>query len=185
MLLSRKGGESTVKKLLWGLAAVYLALGQTVFADEFEGVKCGSDIPKALIGKRSSNAPVVELEKKYQALGLKDLGGDEISEALSSVNWLICGAEYVELVDRRGTVRDVLPFPPHSKGSPAFSGMCRLNGRERPDMIVAVLDGAGTADPLPVKSAWKIDRKQARFVPMPAEGLLCPRSGIATSDGGR
>lgn len=185
MLLSRKGGESTVKKLLWGLAAVCFALGQAAWADEFEHVKCGADIPKALIGKRSSNAPVAELEKKYQALGLKDLGGDEISEALSSVNWVICGAEYVELVDRRGMVRDVLPFPSHSKSSPAFSGTCRLNGRERPDIVVAVLDGAGAADPLPVKTAWKIDKKQARFVPMPVEGLLCPRSGIATADGGK
>ena len=167
------------------MAAIYLSMGHVALADEFEAVKCGSDIPKALIGKRSSNAPAVEIEKKYRVLGLKDLGGDEISDALSSVNWLICGAEYIELIDRRGVVRDVLPFPPHSKSSPAFSGKCRLNGRDRRDVIVAVLDGAGAADPLPAKTAWKIDQKQAKFVSVPADGLLCPRSGITTSDGGR
>jgi hypothetical protein len=174
-----------VKKLACMLAVTYSLCGQASFADEFEGVKCGTDIPKALIGKRSSNGPVAALEKKYSALGLKDLGGDEISDGLSSVNMLICGAEYIELIDRRGTVRDVLPLPPHSKNSPAFSGMCRLNGKDRPDIIIAVLDGAATADLLPAKTAWKIDRKQAKFVPVSGEGMLCPRSGVYTVDDGR
>jgi hypothetical protein len=171
-----------VKKLLWIWAAIYFAMGQASFADEFQGVKCGADIPKAMIGKRSFNGPAVELEKKYSALGLKNLGGDEISEALSSVNILVCGSEYVELIDRRGTVRDALPLPPHSKSAPAFSGMCRLNGKDRPDVIVAVLDGAASSDLLPVKTAWKIDQKQAKFVPVSGEGMLCPKSGISSAD---
>lgn len=172
----------TAKKLACILAAIHLIFVPAAFADEFEGVKCGTDIPKALIGKRSWNGPAVELEKKYSALGLKNLGGDEISDGLSSVNLLVCGAEYIELIDRRGMVRDALPLPPHSKASPAFSGMCRLNGKDRPDVIVAVLDGTATADLLPVKTAWKIDVKQARFVPISSEGLLCPRSGIGSAD---
>ena len=171
-----------MKKLAGLLVAIGLACGQSVFADEFQGVTCGADIPKAMIGKRSFNGPAVELEKKYSALGLKNLGGDEISEALSSVNIRVCGAEYVELIDRRGIVRDALPLPPHSKSAPAFSGMCRLNGKDRPDVIVAVLDGAATSDLLPVKTAWKIDQKQAKFVAIPAEGLLCPKSGISSAD---
>lgn len=174
-----------MKKLACILATIYLVSGQTSFADEFESVKCGADIPKALIGKRSSNGTIAELEKKYSALGLKGLGGDEISDALSSVSWSICGADYIELVDRRGFVRDALPLPPHSKSAPAFSGICRLNGKELRDIFVAVLDGTATADALPVKTAWKIDQKQAKFVPAPSEGLTCPRSGIATVDGGK
>ena len=172
-------------KLACILALAYLVSGQTAFGDEFEAVKCGSDIPKALIGKRSSNGPIVELEKKYSALGLKGLGGDEISNALSSVSWSICGAEYIELIDRRGFVRDTLPFPPHSKSSPAFSGICRLNGKDLRDIFIAVLDGSAGADSLPVKTAWKIDQKQAKFVPVSSEGLTCPRSGIYTADGGK
>jgi hypothetical protein len=171
-----------LKKLACMLAVAYLLCGQASFADEFQGVKCGTDIPKALIGKRSFSGPAVELEKKYSVLGLKNLGGDEISDALSSVNMLICGAEYIELIDRRGTVRDALPLPPHSKDAPAFSGMCRRDGKDRPDIIVAVLDGAAAADLLPVKTAWKIDQKQAKFVSIPGEGLLCPRSGISSAD---
>jgi len=167
------------------LAVIPLAWALSSFADEFQNLQCGPDIPKAMIGKRSSNEPVVALEKKYRALGLKNLGGDEISENLSSVNLMICGSEYVELIDRRGTVRDVIAFPPHSKSAPAFSGFCRLNGKELPDVIVAVLDGAATSDSLPVKTAWKIDQKQAKFVAVASEGLACPKDGIATSDGGR
>jgi hypothetical protein len=174
-----------VKKLAFILAAICFACGQVAFADEFQNLQCGSDIPQAMIGKRSSNGPVAELEKKYRALGLKGLGGDEISDRLSSVSWMICGAEYVELIDRRGVVRDALPFPPHSKSSPAFSGICQIKGKDLPDIIVAVLDGTATNDLLPVKTAWKIDPKQAKFVAMPGEGLNCPRSGICTVDGGR
>ena len=172
-------------KLAWLLAAVYFLMGPFAFADEFQNLKCGTDIAKALIGKRSSNEPIVESEKKYRALSLKGLGADEIADGLSSVNWLICGAEYVELIDRRGVVRDALAFPPHSRSEPAFSGICQAKGRDLPDTILAVLDGSTAADPLPVKTAWKIDQKGIKFVPIPGEGLLCPRSGIITADGGR
>jgi hypothetical protein len=167
------------------LAAVFLVWAHTAFADEFQNLQCGADIPKALIGKRSSNEPVVQTEKKYRALGLKGLGGDEIADGLSSVNWLICGAEYVELIDRRGLVRDALLFPPHSKSAPAFSGICQSKGRDLPDIILAVLDGSGAADLLPVKTAWKIDQKGIKFVPIPSEDILCSRDGIITLDGGR
>lgn len=174
-----------MKKLTCLLALGCFLCGEGAFADEFEGVKCGADIAKALIGKRAWNGTVVEVEKKYAALALKNLGGDEISVGLSSVNMMICGAEYIELIDRRGMVRDVLALPPHSKASPAFSGMCRHGGKDRPDIIVAILDGAPTSDLLPVKTAWKIEQKQAKFVPLSGDGLACPRSGIYTVDGSK
>jgi len=174
-----------MKKLVCLLACIYFALGQIAAADEFQKVQCGADIPKALIGQHSSNEPVAALEKKYRALSLKDLGGDEISASLSSVNWLICGNEYVVLIDRTGRVRDAMPFPPHSKSSPAFSGTCQVGGKDLPDVFVAVLDGTAATDLLPVEVAWKIDQKRAKFVKAESEGLLCPRSGIPTADGGR
>jgi hypothetical protein len=108
-----------MKTLACRLACICLALTQIAAADEFQKLKCGTDIPKALIGQRSSNEPVAATERKYRALGLKDLGGDEISDTLSSVNWLICGNEYIVLIDRSQFIRDALPFPPHSKSSPA------------------------------------------------------------------
>ena len=174
-----------MKKLACLLAAIYLASGQLSFADEFLNLKCGADIAKSMIGKRSANAPVVELEKKYQALGLKSLGGDEISESLSSANLMICGSEYIELVDRKGIVRDVLAFPPHSKALPAFSSICQMKGKDLPDVIVGVLDGSVAGDLLPVKTGWKIDQKQAKFVAISGDGILCPKDGIYTVDGGK
>lgn len=175
----------TVKKLTCLLVAMGLACGQSAFADEFQGLQCGADIAKAMIGKRTANAPIVEIEKKYRAIGLKNLGGDEISDNLSSVSSMICGAEYIELIDRKGLVRDALAFPQHSKTQPAFSGFCQLNGKDLPDVIIAVLDGSAANAPLPVRTAWKIDQKQAKFVAMPGEGVTCPLTGIYTVDGGK
>ena len=96
-----------MKKFIFALAAIYLACGQFAAADEFQKVKCGADIPKALIGQRSSNGRVVVTEKKYAALGLKHMGADEISDRLNSINWMICGAEYMVLVER-GSITDQL-----------------------------------------------------------------------------
>ena len=166
-----------MKKLACLLAFIFLASGPVARADEFQKVKCGSDIPKALIGQHASNERVVVLEKKYHALGLKDLGADEISDRLSSVNWQICGAEFILLIGR-STVRDVLPLPAHSKRSPAFAGICQVKGRDLPDVIVAILDGTSTTEYLPVQVAWTIDQQQAKFVKASIEGLVCPRSGI-------
>ena len=173
-----------MKKRLCLLVFAFLASPHATTADEFAKVKCGGDIPKAVIGQRSSSGPVVATEKKYAGLGLKDLGGDEISDRLSTVNWMICGGEYVLLIDRGGLVRDVMAFPAHSKALPAFSGICQLRGKDLPDIFLAVLDGASAGDSLPVQAAWKIDQKQRRFVKVPGEELLCPRSGISTEDGG-
>ncbi len=148
-------------------------------------MRCDSDIPKALIGQRTSNERVVVLEKKYRALGLKDLGADEISDRLSSINRQICGAEFILLIDRGGLVRDALPFPAHSKRSPAFSGTCRVKGRDLPGIVVAILDGEPAADDLPARAAWKIDQQQAKFVKMSVDDVVCPRSGIYTVDSGQ
>jgi hypothetical protein len=167
------------------LALLCFAPGWIAHADEFAKVQCGGDIPKALIGQRTANERIVVTETKYGKLGLKHLGADEISDNLSSINWLICGAEYIVLVDRRNIVGDAIPVPAHSKQAPAFSGICRLRGKELPDIVFAILDGARTGDPLPAAAAWKIDQPHAKFVKMPTDGLLCPRSGIYTVDGGR
>ena len=177
-----------MKKFPGLFACLFLASGQVSAADEFQKVKCGADIPKAIIGQRSSNATVVATEKKYGALGLKHLGADEISDNLSSINWLICGSEFIMLVDRHNIVGDVMLFPAHSRQSPAFTGLCKLKGKDMPDIIVAILDGTKAGekdkDPLPVVTAWKIDQQHAKFVKIASEGMLCPRSGIYTVDGG-
>src|SRR5437879_5064974 len=173
-----------MRKVTWLLASVWFACGQAAVADEFKNVKCGADIPKALIGQRSSNERIVVTEAKYRSLGLKHLGADETSDQLSSISWLICGAEYLTLVDRKGLVRDANAFPAHSRKSPAFSSFCKLNGKDLPDIFVGVLNAEAAGDQLPVLSAWKIDLKGAKFIKASSEGLRCPRTGIYTVDGG-
>ena len=152
-------------------------------SDGFETVRCGSDIAKALIGRTMSNERVAVIEQRHKPLGLKDLGGSEISDSLFLVSWKICGDEFA-LLEEKDVVRDVLKFPPHSKDSPEFIGSCRSNGKEMDDAIIAVLENRAGAEDLPGKVAWKIDEVGKKFIELSAEGLLCPRDGVITTDGG-
>jgi hypothetical protein len=154
-------------------------------SDGFSAIRCGADdVAKALIGKKMSNERVVDLEKRHEDLGLKDLGATEISKRLSCISWLICGSEFMLLQDK-SIVRDVLKVPAHSKKSPLFIGTCDINGKETRAIVVAILDTEteSGAPRLPAKIAWKIDEKKAKFVSLSTGGLHCPRSGITTVDG--
>src|ERR1700754_2834 len=104
-----------MRKLALFLASILVACAGPPLADEFATLKCGADIPKALIGKKSSNGRVVDTENKYRSLGLKHTGSDETSDQLWSSGWMICGKEYIMLQDKKGLVRDAIEFPPHSR----------------------------------------------------------------------
>ena len=153
-------------------------------ADLFSKVQCGADIPKAMIGGFMTNERVASIEARHKSLGLKDLGGSEQTGDLFLSSWLICGNEYILILDKRSIVRDVMQFPQHSKDSPEFIGSCRVNGKELSEDIVAVLNNQAGAENLTAKFAWKIDPKKAKFVKLATEGMQCPRSGIVTADGG-
>lgn len=153
-------------------------------ADLFSKVRCDTDIPKALIGGFMTNERDASIEARHKSLGLKDLGGSELTGDSFLASWLICGNEYMLILDKRSIVRDVLQFPPHSKASPEFIGSCRVNGKELPGEIVAVLNNQAGAENLSAKFAWKIDPRNGKFVKLATEGMQCPRSGIITADGG-
>jgi hypothetical protein len=154
--------------------------------DGFESVRCGSDVRKALLGRKTSNEPVVKIEARHTDIELKHMGADIISddERLNLVFWQICGEEYATLEDG-DIVKDALKFPKHSKESPQFSGTCQLNGHDLPGYAIGVLKNEEGAAMLQAMSAWKIDEKQKKFVPLQTEALRCSRNGIITADGGR
>ena len=152
-------------------------------ADGFDSVRCGSDVRKALVGRKMPNEKIVAIEERHKELGLKDLGASEISDRLSVISWRICGEEYV-LLEERDVVSDVLKFPKHSKESPAFIGSCQLNGHDVPGTAIGVLKNENGVQILPAVSAWKIDDKQMKFVELKTEGVRCSRDGIITADGG-
>jgi hypothetical protein len=176
------------------LLLLMIAGGNTWALDQFQGIKCGSDIPKSLIGKHDSNERVVVLEQRHQDLGLKDFGGTEISDRLFLASWKICGSEYELLVNTKsGLIRDVLPFPPHSTTSPMYIGLCQSDGKPTPGTVVAVLnnsagykarDGKLSATMLKATAAWKIDETKEKFATQSAKNLACPVGGIVTQDGG-
>ena len=153
-------------------------------ADLFSKVRCGVDIPKALIGGFMTKESDAAVEARHKALGLKDLGGSELTGDRFLSSWLICGNEYLLILDKKSIVRDVLQFPEHSKASPEFIGSCQVNGKEQPGEIIAVLNNESGAENLSAKFAWKIDSLKSRFVKVATDGMQCPRSGIITADGG-
>ena len=153
-------------------------------ADGFESVRCGSDVRKVMVGRKTSNERVVVVEARHKDLQLKDLGAEEISDRLNLIFWRICGEEYAVLEDG-DFVRDVLKFPKHSKDSPQFVGSCQSNGHDLPGFAIGVLKNEPGAEVLAAVKAWKIDKKQMKFVTLPTDGLRCSRDGISTADGGR
>jgi hypothetical protein len=166
------------------LALPLFCVSSVYAGDGFESVRCGSDVRKALLGRKTSNERVVVIEARHKDLGLKDLGADEISDNLDLVFWRICGEEYA-ILEGGEVVRDVLKFPKHSKELPQFSGTCQLNGHDLSDFAIGVLKNEEGASMLQAVSAWKIDEKQKKFVELKTEGLRCSRNGIITADGGR
>jgi hypothetical protein len=171
-----------------------IVCGKAWALDEFAGLQCGSDIPKSLIGKRDSNEPVAALEKRHKEVGLRNLGGTEVSDRFFLASWQICGNEYDLLMNTKtGLIRDVLLFPAHSATAPMFIGRCQADGKEIPGTIVAVLDNSAgysardeklAKTTLKATAAWKIDEAKEKFVQRPTVNLACPLVGIVTADGG-
>ena len=165
--------------------AVLLFCGRAICAaGGFDSVRCGSNVGKALLGRTMPNEKVVAVEQRHKDLGLKDLGGTEISDRLFLISWQICGEEYALLEDK-DVVKDVLKFPKHSKDSPQFIGSCQLNGHHVPGTAIGVLKIEAGAEMLSAVVAWEIDDKQAKFITLQTEGLRCSREGIITGDGVR
>ncbi len=158
-------------------------------AGGFESVHCGADVRSALIGKKMSNEPVMQTEKRHTDIGLKDMGGDELSDDLSSVAWKICGKEYFTVVSSGGAIRDVLELPQHSHTAPHFTSLgCKINGKPGSDLVVGVYDNTKVFphetpdDLLPATAAWTINQKTGKMSPLSVAGLKCPRIDIVSSD---
>ena len=167
-----------MKKIIGVLILALLNCSQAYARDGFEKVRCDGDIAKALIGQRGANGPVMAIEARHKDLNLKDLGASDY-DSFSSIDWSICGQEFMVLEDNRtNVVRDALQIPPHSKSNPAFEGFCKREGKALPDSVIAVLRDQGGAAELPADTAWRIDAKAVKFVKIPTDGLLCQRDGI-------
>lgn len=174
----------SMPKIIYAIFAILIFSSCAMAADEFSKVRCGADVPRALSGRQESGNRVAMTEAKYRSLGLRHLGASMIDDQTNMINWLICGREYV-ILDRRNVIADVIPFPPHSRTSPAFEGSCRINGRETNDSFIAILDGRFEPGKfLSASMAWRIDIKKAKFIKIDASRLLCPSEGVFTADGG-
>ena len=57
------------------LVALLACSSSVCGAEGFDSIRCGSDITKALLGRKMSNEKTMVLEERHKDLGLKDLGG--------------------------------------------------------------------------------------------------------------
>lgn len=168
----------------WILVALLAGANSAHAGDAFDGVSCDGDAVKALVGKKIPNGPAAELEKRHAAIGLRLEGSDTLDDALDYEAWTICSSTY-HLILKKDIVTDGVKAN-HSKAAPSFLGACEQNGQRMDASVLAILkQGSDTAEKLPATAAWRIDAKNARFVAADPAGLMCPRDGIATADGGR
>jgi hypothetical protein len=159
-------------RIVIGSLIVVLALfSQNAYSasDEFKDVTCGSDIPKAIIGKHSPNERVVVTEARHKDIGLEDEGADDVgendSDRLSTIYWKICGRRFVVL-DSKGLIRDVMQLPPKTDSTDEYTGKCKIDGKEIHEMVLAMRKNEV------IKTAWKIDGKKG-FVKISTQGLQC------------
>ena len=175
-------------------AAMIVAVGVVAWRaearDAFDAVKCGGDVAGALTGKRLGPGTDDALEKKHASLGLKDEGGEIINDDLNYGSWTICGGSYHMLL--KGDVVNSVVRADHSRSAPSFLGECKVDGKPV-SIVFAILKpasplvGHGTENDttsIPADRAWRIDEKSAKFVETNATGMMCPRNGVATADGG-
>lgn len=152
--------------------------------DGFEKVRCDRPIVPALIGARSDRSTTVgKLKTRRKAIGLLDLGAEELETGVGTINWRICGRNFTVL-DVHDVWKDAIEFPAESAVEPAFSTQsCEVSGQKVDGDFLGVFARAplNKAQMLPVKMAWRVDLKTHRFVQLPADST-CLSDGIYTRD---
>jgi hypothetical protein len=170
---------------------VLLMAGMAQAQDQFDGIKCGTEIEKALIGKRVTNDAMAKVEARHKDLQLKSVGGDEWDDYYFLENWQVCGTEYDLIVKNSShIVIDALKVPAHSRQNPMIVGECK-RGAASVSVLIAIVANPGGVDPrkskeamLKATNAWTVDAKTHKFVTVPVENLSCAVGQAVTADGG-
>ncbi len=168
------------------VVALLLASAPARAADVFDAIKCGGDIPGALVGRSVPNTPIGRLEARHKNIGLEVVGSFGLTDDVAITSFRICGTEYATLNGKR--IRDAVALPERSWTAPDLIGTCVKDGRTLPDMVLAILDNPKalrkTRTPqdqqtfLPAKVAWQIDMARGRFVKLDVDGLACPLGDV-------
>jgi len=163
---------SSMARTLVLLSTTFLLAAPAHAPADFDGIQCGSDIAKALVGRKMANRPAAETEKAYQAIKLKNLGGDDLENGFFDVVWEICGDKYL-LLETRDTVVDAVKLPALSEAALPVSVKCKRNGQDIAD-VIPIMKPAAKATEANVQQAWRIDFKRKKLIPLEGEGLICP-----------
>ena len=94
---------------------------------------------------------------------------------MRSGDWVICGNEFSLLEDKNCLIHDVLQVPDHSKSLVEFTGKCKINNKEKPEIIFALLNEEDGVTSLSANSAWIVSEKKKIFIKVSTDGIRCKR----------
>ncbi|NHZ94768.1 hypothetical protein [Massilia sp. CCM 8734] len=160
---------------IYSLLILSLFFGKSSFAsDAFSTIKCGSEISKKLIGRHVKNEKVVDIEARHKSIDLKNLGMDDISEKLLAGYWMICGNKFILLEDKKLLmIHDVIQVPDDPTRFVDFTGQCTVHGKEKSELIFAILNKEDGVATLSANSAWIVDEKKKVFRKTSTDGMRC------------
>src|SRR5438874_11231255 len=98
-------------------------------ADGFDSVRCGSDVRKALLGRKMSNERIVVLQERQKDLGLKDLSGTELSDRIFLIFWRFCGEENDLLEAQDNEMAEGPKYPKQSTNSHDCMASCVVHDK--------------------------------------------------------
>jgi hypothetical protein len=155
-------------------------------SDAFGNLSCGPAIEASLISRTMPPGSNSSMEFKFKSIGLRILGSTQLSEDLYSQSFIVCGREFMIIVNNKHRILDAISIPNHSREAPESIGRCEANGKTTKYEIVAVLDNSDPSQSmLPAKFARVIDLDRGHFQGVSLDNLKCSRDGIFTADGGK
>lgn len=159
------------------LVVTAMLVGTPCLAAEvsFDGITCQMDIPKALLGRHMPNGRVIDTEKKYSSLTLKNLGGFGLPEDPYFLGtWLICGAEYLILEKPSSSiVMDVLKSSKSYAASRSEIAGCTSASGKQWSTAVILLPVPPGKSPWSVSELWEIDEANLKFRQVRDGSLRC------------
>lgn len=145
-----------------------LSISAAAADNDFTGIRCDSEIAPALIGRHMENAPVKDIEKKYQKLNLHDMGADEISDQWSLIAWEICD-RFVMLLQNGDRVMDAIPLPAIAESEIPMLMTCRAGNKDLQNVLPVIRKNK-------IIKAWQADLHAKKLKPLTTTNLSCGKT---------
>ena len=131
---------------------------------------CAAALEKVLVGRTMSDEPVAKVEARYKSLGVKNLGGYEVSDTLFLGFWQVCGDEFA-ILQAGAQVKAALKTGKHVDGQDSM--ICHPKDASKGGVYIAAPGATHTKSGVVAERAWRIDEQSASFTPAMSDALEC------------